>query len=293
MTPQNWFRFLLLCAIWGSSFVFIRMCAPVLGPPLTAAGRLGLAGLALAAFLRATGRERDWRRHAGDYFRVGLLASGVPFLCFAIGALHLPASLLAIINACTPLFGAVFAARWLSEPFGWQRAVGVVLGLTGVTVANGLSPVAFSPITLGALLVALLAPLCYALAGIYIKLRASHLSPAGNAAYSQLLVAPVLFLMVPMAPPTGVPSGAVVGALLTLALLCSAVAYTLFYRLMAEIGPTRVTTITFVIPVFGMLWGALFLGETITAGMIFGCAIMLVGTGLVVARPVAPRPGGS
>lgn len=291
MRRQDWIRFTLLCAIWGSSFVFIRICAPVFGPVLTAAGRLGGGGAALALYLRATGFDAHWWEYRRAYLQVGLLASGVPFICFAIGALRLPASLLSILNACTPLFGAVFAAIWLGEGFGWRRAVGVVLGLTGVALANGLSPIALTPATALAMAVTVIAPLCYALAGIYLKLRASHLPAEGNAAFSQLSAAPIVLLGVPLAPPVAAPSLAAMAALLTLALLCSAVAYLLYYRLMADIGPTRVTTVTFVIPAFGLMWGALFLGETITPGMLVGCGVMLTGTWLVVVSPRRASPG--
>ncbi len=288
MRTQDWLRFIALCAIWGSSFVFIRVCAPVFGPVLTAAGRLGLAGIALAAYLRIIGIDTRWREHRWAYLRVGLIASAIPFLCFATSALWLPASLLAIINAATPLFGALFAALWLGERFDLRRGVGVALGIAGVTLANRLGNVALTPLTILAMFIALIAPFCYALAGIYIKLKASHLPPQGNAAFSQLMVAPILLLGLPLAPPTGTPTLLQIGALLILALLCSGVAYLLFYRLMADIGPTRVTTVTFVIPIFGMLWGHLLLGERITAGMLLGCGIMITGTWLVVGSPGAP-----
>src|SRR5690606_28047493 len=205
------------------------------------------------------------------------------FIAFAVGALWLPASLLAIINACTPLFGAIFAAIWLGEGFGWRRALGVALGFIGVTLANGLGNVALTPTTLLAIAITLIAPCCYALSGIYIKLKANFLTPEGNATFCQLSVAPVLLLGLPLAPPSTLPGPGAWAALFTLGLLGSAVAYLIFYRLMADIGPTRVTTITFVILVFGMLWCRLFLGETITTGMLAGCVIMIAGTGLVMA----------
>ena len=253
--------------------------------PLTAALRLGIAGLVLVAYLRVINFDSEWRRHRLLYFKVGLIASALPFTCFAIGGRILPASLLAIINACTPLFGAIFAARWLGEGFGIKRIVGVGLGLIGVTVANGLGNVDLSSTTLVAIGITVIAPLCYALAGVFIKLKASHLSHRGVAAWSQLSVAPVALLGLPFADPPVTPNLTVVLAMLTLAVLCSAVAYLIFYRLMADIGPTKVTTITFIIPVFGMLWGNLFLGETITSGMIIGCLIMIAGTLLVIAPP--------
>ena len=282
MRTQDWIRFITLCAIWGSSFVFIRICAPVFGPVLTAAGRVGIAGIVLVIYLRVIRFDAKWRDYKWDYFKVGMLGSGIPFICFAGGALWLPASLLSILNATTPLFGAIFAAIWLGERFDARRACGVLLGITGVTLANKLGNVALTPATVLAIGLTLIAPLCYALNGIHIKRRASHLPPQGNAAFSQLSIAPALLLLLPFAPPTAAPTLLQIGALLVLAVLSSAVAYVLFYRLLADIGPTRATTITFVIPVFGMLWGFLFLGEHITVGMMAGCAIMLAGTWLVV-----------
>ncbi len=282
MRPQDWVRFVGLCVIWSSSFVFIRICAPVLGPVLTAAARLGIAGLVLVTYLRLIGFNAHWRVHRWMYLRIGLLASAVPFSCFAIGALYLPASLLGIINACTPLFGSIFAAIWLGEGFGLRRAIGVILGLGGVTLANGWGNIALTPPTLMAIGVTLIAPLCYALSGIFIKLRASHLPPAGIAAWSQLSAAPIVLLGLPIAPLISPPGLTEIGALLVLAICGSAVAYLLFYRLLADIGPTRCTTITFVIPVFSMLWAALLLGEQITLGMTVGCATLIAGTLLVI-----------
>lgn len=282
MRAQDWIRFATLSAIWGASFVFIRICAPVLGPVLTASGRVGIAGLVLVLYLRAIGFDARWRDYKWSYLKVGLLGSGIPFICYAVGALWLPASLLSILNATTPLFGAFFAAIWLDERFDLRRGLGVFLGIAGVTLANKLGNVDLTPTILLAIAITLIAPCCYALNGIYLKLRAPHLPPQGNAAFSQLMVAPVLLLGLPFAPPTAVPSVGVIGALLVLAVLSSAIAYLLFYRLIADIGPTRTTTITFVIPVFGMLWGSLFLREHITTGMLAGCAIMLAGTWLVV-----------
>jgi len=270
--------------------VLIRICAPVLGPALTATGRLGIAGLVLVTYLRLIGFDAKWREYRGLYLRIGLLASAVPFSCFAIGALQLPASLLGILNACTPLFGAIFAAIWLGEGFGPKRAIGVGLGLIGVTLANGLGNVALSLSTVVAIIITLIAPLCYALSGIFIKLKASHLPSEGIAAWSQLSVAPIVLLGLPFAPLISTPGPKEIVALLILAVIGSALAYLLFYRLLADIGPTRCTTITFIIPVFSMAWGALLLDEKITTGMMIGCTILILGTLLVIAPDSTPSP---
>ena len=270
--------------------MLIRICAPVLGPALTATGRLGIAGLVLVTYLRLIGFDAKWREYRGLYLRIGLLASAVPFSCFAIGALQLPASLLGILNACTPLFGAIFAAIWLGEGFGPKRAIGVGLGLIGVTLANGLGNVALSLSTVVAIIITLIAPLCYALSGIFIKLKASHLPSEGIAAWSQLSVAPIVLLGLPFAPLISTPGPKEIVALLILAVIGSALAYLLFYRLLADIGPTRCTTITFIIPVFSMAWGALLLDEKITTGMMIGCTILILGTLLVIAPDSTPSP---
>lgn len=290
MRTQDWIRFITLCVIWSSSFVFIRLCAPVLGPALTAAARLGIAGIVLVGYLRLTGFDSQWRTHRWLYLRIGLLASAVPFCCFAIGALKLPASLLGIINACTPLFGSIFAAIWLGEGFGLKRALGVFLGLFGVTIANGLGNVDLSPATFLAIGITAIAPLCYALSGVFIKLRAGHLPSAGIAAWSQLSVAPIVLLGLPFSPLISTPGPTEIGAMLILAVFGSALAYLLFYRLLADIGPTRCTTITFIIPVFSMGWGALLLEEKITPGMVIGCVILILGTLLVVAPNASHSP---
>lgn len=267
--------------------MLIRICAPVLGPTLTATGRLGIAGLVLVAYLRLIGFDAKWRQHRGLYLRIGLLASAIPFSCFAIGALQLSASLLGILNACTPLFGAIFAAIWLGEGFSLKRGIGVGLGLIGVTLANGLGNVELSASTVIAIIVTLIAPLCYALSGVFIELKASHLPSEGIAAWSQLSVAPIVLLGLPFSPLVSVPGSREIVALLILAVIGSALAYLLFYRLLADIGPTRCTTITFIIPVFSMAWGAFLLGEQITPGMIIGCAILVLGTLLVIAPNVS------
>jgi drug/metabolite transporter (DMT)-like permease len=194
------------------------------------------------------------------------------------------------INACTPLFGSIFAAIWLGEGFGLKRGLGVFLGLVGVTIANGLGNVDLSLSTLVAIAITAIAPLCYALSGVFIKLRASHLPSAGIAAWSQLSVAPIVLLGLPFSPMVSTPGLTEIGAMLLLAVFGSALAYLLFYRLLADIGPTKCTTITFIIPVFSMGWGALLLGETITSGMVIGCVILILGTLLVVA-PNTSRSG--
>ncbi len=279
-------RLVALAAIWGASFIFIRVLAPVLGPVLTALSRVLIAGIALVAYLRATGFDGELARFWRQYLVVGVVNSALPFLMFAFAALWLPASYLAILNAAAPSFGVLLSAAVLGEALTAPRIAGLVAGLAGVTLVSNAGPVAMTAVVGLAVAASLGAALCYAVAGIYIKRFAAAAKPMAIAGWSQVFAAAALLPAVPFSPVRGEITATVVGNVLALALLCSAVAYLLYYRLIADVGPSRALTVTFLIPLFGMLWGALLLGETITPAMIAGCALILGGT-VAVLRPAA------
>lgn len=282
-------RLVALAAIWGASFIFIRVLAPVLGPVLTALSRVLIAGIALVAYLRATGIDGELARFWRQYLVIGVANSALPFLMFAFAALWLPASYLAILNAAAPSFGVLLSAAVLGEALTAPRIAGLVAGAAGVTLVSNAGPVAMTAVVGLAVAASLGAALCYAVAGIYIKRFAAAAKPMAIAGWSQVFAAAALLPAVPFSPVRGEITATVVGNVLALALLCSAVAYLLYFRLIADIGPSRALTVTFLIPLFGMLWGALLLGETITPAMIAGCALIVGGT-VAVLRPAA-RPG--
>jgi drug/metabolite transporter (DMT)-like permease len=282
-------RLVILAAIWGASFLFMRIVSPVLGPSVTADSRVLIGGLFLVAIFAVRGPSLHWRRHWRRYAIIGIVNSAVPFLLYAFAALHIPASYSAILNSTAPLFGMVLSAVWLAErPSGWNL-LGVLLGMAGVGMITGLGPIAVTSAVLAAVAACLGATLCYAIAGVYMRLRASDLGVAEVAGASQLVAGLVLLPAAVAFPPRDPITPLVAGCALALALLCSAVAYLLYFRLLADCGPTRALTVTFLIPVFGLLWGMLFLGEAITAGMLAGCGLVMGGTALVVRRP-APVP---
>lgn len=298
MRPSDWLRLIILAAIWGGSFVFMRVVAPALGPLWTANLRLLIAGAALVAYLLAIGTELDWKRHAHHYLAIGVINSGIPFSLYAFAARHLPASYLVILNSTAPLFGAVFGALWLKDALSPRKLVGLLLGAAGVSLVARVGPVKIGgdPYVLLSILACLGAACCYALAGVYMGKYAKGIKPAAIAAASQLLAGLALLpLAVATRPqPVAALSTKVTAALLTLALLCSGIAYLLYYPLLAEVGPSRALTVTFLMPVFGVLWGTLFLDEKLTAVMLAGCGLVIVGTMLVVRRgaalPLRPSP---
>jgi drug/metabolite transporter (DMT)-like permease len=278
-------RLLLLAAIWGASFIFMRTLAPVLGPVLTANSRVLIAGIALIGWFRIIGFDAGLRRHWRQFLVVGVVNSALPFLLFSFAALHLPASYSAILNAAAPLFAVLLSALWLDERLTAPRVAGLAAGIAGVALVTRAGPVAPDAMVGWAIAACLAAALCYALAGVFIKRHAAGVKPMAIAGWSQMFAGLALLPLAPFAPPPGVITGIVVVQMLGLALLCSAVAYLLYFRLIADLGPSRAMSVTFLIPLFGMLWGVLLLDETITLPMLAGCALIVGGTVLVV-RPV-------
>jgi drug/metabolite transporter (DMT)-like permease len=290
--PPDGARLVALAAIWGASFIFIRVAVVPLGPIATSELRVALAAVALLAWLRFAGVDLAWRAHWRFYLAVGLVNSAAPFALWAFSALHLPASYLVVLNATSPLFGALVSAVWLRERISARAGLGLAAGVAGVAMLVGLGPVRATPAVLWAIAAGALAALSYAVAAAYMKRRAAGVDAAAVATGSQigaaLLLAP---LLVPL-PPVALPTPAEWTAVVLLGVLCTGIAYLLYFRLIADVGPTRALTVTFLIPLFGMLWGALFLGEAITPVMAAGCALVLAGTALILrqsARASGPR----
>jgi drug/metabolite transporter (DMT)-like permease len=258
--------------------------APVLGPVWVATSRVLVAGIALTGAFVILRRHVDVAAHWREYLFVGVLNSALPFLLFAYAALTLPASYLVILNSGLPLFGAIASAIWLAEPLDRGKVAGLVSGAAGVLLVSHAGPVVPDAAFAIAVVASLAAVLCYALAGVWIKRRARALPPIAMAGWSQLLGGLALLPIAVMAPVHGAITPTIVVNVLLLALVCSAVAYVLYFRLIADVGPTRAMTVTFLMPAFGMLWGWLFLDETITLPMLAGATLIVAGTAAVVRR---------
>ena len=277
-------RLVSLAAIWGGSFIFIRVLAPTLGPILTVVSRVLIAGVVLVIYCRATGFSADLRRYWRQYLVIGAFNSTLPFVLFAFAALRIPASYSVILNSMTPLFTALLAVPLLGERLTRAKLVGLIAGAAGVALVSRAGPVT-PDLWFGAAVAACLAAtLCYAVSSIYMKKHAVGAKPLAIAGWSQVFAGLVLVPIVPFAPAPGAITPLVVANILGLALVCSSIAYVLYYRLIADVGPTRALTVAFLMPAFGMVWGALFLDEAITLPMIAGCALIIGGTAAVL-RP--------
>ena len=279
-------RMLMLGALWGGSFAFMRVAVPALGPIWLAACRVTLAFAALFALASIRGDVPALRAHWRGYLVVGVLNSAVPFALFSFAAQYISASTSAVLNATSPFFGALVAAVWLGERLTARKLVGMLLGFCGVALLVGWRSAAQSQTPGEAMtaleelgvLACLVAALCYALAGAYIKLRLNMVPSSAVALYSQLSAAVVLVSVLPLAPLPLAITPVVAFSVLALALLSTAVAYLLYFRLIADLGPARALTVTFLIPLFGALWGFLFLHEAPTPNTLVGGALILSGT---------------
>jgi drug/metabolite transporter (DMT)-like permease len=279
-------RLLLLAGLWGGSFAFIRVAVPALGPVWLAFSRVALAFLALFALALVRRAVPPLRAHWRDYLIIGTANSALPFALFCFAEQYVGASTAAILNATSPFFAAAVAALWLKEALSLRKLGGMALGLGGVVVLVGWSAQADAGMLLPATLACLGAALCYAVASVYVKRRMAAVPSFAVALYSQLAAAAVLAPALPFVALPGGLTPVVVGNTLALALASTALAYLLYFRLIETLGPARALTVTFLIPVFGVLWGWVFLGELVTANTLCGCALILAGTWITVrSRP--------
>jgi drug/metabolite transporter (DMT)-like permease len=287
--------FVLLAAIWGSSFLFMRLGVVEFGPMATAALRVGIASLFLLPLVLLKGLGPELRRHWKKILFVGVMNSGIPFALFSFAVTTITTGLSAILNATVPLFGAVVAWIWLKDRPAPARALGLVVGFAGVAMlawdkasfraeAGGIAPA-------WAVIACLVATLFYGIAASYTKRHLTGLPPLVTATGSQLGATAALALPALWCRPDHLPGTQAWLALLALGVLCTGVAYILYFRLIEQAGPARALAVTFLVPVFAVTYGVLFLGESVTAWMLICAAVIVCGTALSTGLLKLPARG--
>lgn len=280
MTPSSIVRLLILSAIWGGSFIFMRIAVPALGPVALMELRVLLAALFLALVARFLDSALRAGEHWKHYLILGFFNSALPFLLFGYAALTLPASLMAILNATAPIWSALIGVLWLHHRLTPKVALGLALGIAGVVLLVGFDPAMLQPGAGLAIAAVLAASLCYGIASLYAK-QARTVEPLANAHGSMWAAA--LWLLPPflLFQPGARPEPEILFSVVILGVVCSGIAYLLYFRLIAEIGAAPALTVTFLIPLFGVLWGWLFLSEKVGWHTFAGAFVVIAGTALV------------
>ena len=281
MTPKTIrFEFIALAAIWGSSFLFMRLGGAEFGVIPTAGVRVVVGALVLMPLLWASGNWGALRARAGTILLIGMLNSGLPFVLFAYAVSSISTGLSAILNATTPLFGALVAWWWLKDRPDNGRILGLTVGFIGVLLLS-YDKASFKAGGTGwAVLACLLATFFYGVAANAAKKYLTGVHPLATATGSQIgasigLLLPTLWFWPAQNP--GLTSWL---ALLALGVLCTGVAYILYFRLIEHLGPARAVTVTFLVPVFAIVYGTLLLNEALTMWMLLCGGVVVLGTSL-------------
>jgi drug/metabolite transporter (DMT)-like permease len=270
----------VLGAIWGASFLFMRIAAPEFGAIPLITARVAIGALFLIGVLARRGGLGQLSENVPRLTFLGAINSAIPFSLFAYAVLSITAGFASVLNSTAPLFGALVAFVWLRDRPAPVRIAGLVVGFAGVLV------LVWGRVGLArdggglAVLAGLSASVLYGIAANYVKKRLSHVDPlviaTGSLMAATVLLMPVAFFTWPETPPSTISW---LTAIL-LAVFCTGIAYILYFRLLGRIGPSKALAVTYLIPAFGVLWGHLFLHEPVTASMIVGCGVILLGTTL-------------
>ena len=271
---------LALGAIWGASFLFMRVAAPEFGAVPLIAARVGIAAIFLMLVLARRGGVPHLSRNAARLTVLGAMNSAIPFSLFAYAVLSVTAGFASVLNSTAPLFGAVVAFIWLRDRPSRMRIAGLIVGFAGVLVLVWGRLAVRGDGGGTAVLAGLSAAVLYGISANYTKKKMSDIDPfviaTGSLVAATVLLLPLAWLYWPETSPGRVSW---VSAVL-LGVFCTGIAYILYFRLLSRIGPAKTLAVTYLIPAFGVLWGHLLLDEPITASMIVGCAVILAGTTL-------------
>lgn len=280
MTAASFFRLLCLAAIWGGSFLFMRVAANTFGPAYLIEFRVGFAAIALLLISIYLKKKLSFTAHTKHFFIIGLFNTAAPFLFFAYAAQTLNASTLSILNSTAPIWSALIGFIWYRSPLTKKAILGMVIGITGVAVLVGWSALKIGEEAILPIIASLLAACSYGIATNYTK-NAPQI-PAFNNAHGSMWAAVIWVLpLLPFLPMRAEPTSIEWSSVVALGVVCTGLAYLLYFRLVSEVGPASALSVTFLIPVFGILWGYLILDEPIGFNTIIGTILVLSGTMLV------------
>lgn len=280
MKPKDLIELIALAALWGGSFLFMRIAAPEFGPIPLIEVRVAIAAVVLIAVQMVVGRPAISAADVGPLVVLGITNSALPFCLLAWATLSVTAGFAAVLNATAPLWAAIVAYAWLGTRLSGWRAAGLVVGFLGVVVLTW-GKASFKTGGSGvAIAAALFATLSYGFAANYAKRRLPSAAPLAIATGSQIAAAVALLPLGIWLWPAGTISARAWWSVGALGVACTALAYLMFYRLIARLGPSKAITVTFLVPIFAVAWGHALLDEPLTLQLGLGCAVVLFGTAL-------------
>jgi drug/metabolite transporter (DMT)-like permease len=281
MNVRDVFEWLLLGGLWGASFLFMRVASPEFGPIALIAMRVSAAALFLIIPMMLSRNTTMILRFWKQLLVLGALNSAIPFTLFAYATLSMKAGDAAVLNATAPLFGGLIGYVWFRELLSMQKIIGLLIGFCGVVIlvwgklggADGVMP----------LLAGLAAAVLYGVGAHYSKHALKGVPPLVVSNGSLIAAAIMLLPLALLTWPVAMPSGTSWLCVAALGLGCTAIAYLLYFRLLRNVGAANAMTVAYLIPVFGILWGYLFLQESVTISTWIGGLTVLAGTSLVNA----------
>jgi len=280
MKPIYLIELITLAAIWGASFIFMRIGSPEFGPFLFMALRTLTASLFLIPLVYLAKQQKALEGYKLKILLAGQLNTAIPFVLFGYATLTLAAGTTSVLNSTTPMFGAIVAYLWLKERLSVSASLGLIIGFIGVyfLVFDKVSISEKDIITPAVSVLA--ASFCYGFSANYTKKYLSGINSVALAAGSQISASLTLIPISLFFLPAEIPSNEAFISVILLGVVCTGIAYIIFFNLIANLGPARAMSVTYLIPAFGLLWGNLFLDETISQWMIIGCGLILTGVAL-------------
>lgn len=290
MQAKSYLELLILGALWGASFLFMRTGTPEFGALSLILMRASIAAAFLVLLMFFISRSdlkliaKNWRH----LFILGLTNTALPFTLFAWATLSLEAGLTATINSTAPMFGAIVAWIWLKDKISLGTIIGLFVGFTGVFILMS-GKLTDNAMVILPILGAMLASTCYGFAACYSKLHASGLKPLVVATGSQVFASLILIIPGVLAWPDLTPSASAWRDVVFLAIGCTGIAYILYFRILAREGVSRALSVTYLVPLFAFIWGWVFIDEGVTTLILTGAVTILVGVALTTGVLKLPK----
>lgn len=266
---------LILASLFGSSFIYLKIAVPSLGPIFLIECRVIIAALFLIGYAFLIKQKVDIKSLWKEFLILGAINAVIPFVLIAYAELYISASLASIINSTTPLFSAVISILWLKESKNNRMFYGIIIGCIGVLILVGWSPITMQAEVIASIVAICLAAIFYAIGGVYSKITFHNIKSLELAIGQHLGASVVLFPFALFNLPNRLPNLTVTLSVLGLAVLSTGIAYLLYFYLIKSVGPTRTVSVTLLVPIFGIIWGSIFLNENIHLSTYLGLAVIM------------------